>query len=237
MGLVELATARLRARQHANQETNDESSSFVSKDELNSFLNEDFASLYDKLVKAYPQEYNITKADLASVQPVIDQLEYNLPDDFYRLVSYTLQDGEDFFQPEIWQFHELGELLRAEYLNQGYTIRNLKYRLQNNTLVLRPPPKKSTWFAHMFYIPTFTPLVADDDEFDGVNGWEEWAIIKSAIKMKAKAKFDIGALTGLWQSVDERLNGLIKTRDQSQPQQMNDVMGTSEYRLSHRYGR
>lgn len=232
---VTLAEMMRRTRELANQETNSGADSLVSDKELRQRLNEALATLYDKLIAAYPQEHFVSSTTFSTV---VDQNSYDLPTDFYKLLAVVLQNGQVYAPVPIWRHEQLADLLRSQHMGRGNLIYNMFYRIVKDKLVLRPAPKV-VWTCHLHYIPAFQPFATDgsddSDTFDGVNGWEKWACLNAAIYCMQKEETDPSPLLTMLSMEDARLHEMISTRDQGQPECIVDVAGGSEYRLHRNF--
>lgn len=228
-----LLEMRNRVRVHADQRTNDETNSFISKTEMNTLLNAELSSLHDELILAYAEEYVVKTYSTEILQL---KSEYELPTDFYRLVNVRIFQGtNDLHSPDPWHFNDLPDLEMQELRGGGRCIRDIFCRLQENRLVLKPSPNNtSAWSLFVVYIPKFKPLVEDTDPYHGINGWEEWAILRTAMKCKAAEDGDVSTLQGLWGLEDAKIQKLKATRNQAKPRAVQDVRGASEYRTRWR---
>jgi hypothetical protein len=75
----------------------------------------------------------------------------------------------------------------------------------------------------LWYVPVFTPLVNDSDTFDGVNGWEEYAINLTAKKALVKEESDTSGVDSLLAQQNERLVSIAENRDAGEPQSVVDI--------------
>ena len=102
-------------------------------------------------------------------------------------------------------------------------ITNIRYRIVGGNLQFIPVPLNQNK-VQLWYIPTPTPLVADTDTFDFVNGGEEWVILDVAIKAKIKEESDTTALEQMLARETSRLESmLLPNRDSGSPQRIGDV--------------
>lgn len=62
---------------------------------------------------------------------------------------------------------------------------NVWYQIQGSNIKLIPPPP-SGYSIQINYVPTAPQLSAPDDYFNSQNGWEEWVVLKAAIKLLLK---------------------------------------------------
>lgn len=119
---------------------------------------------------------------------------YSLPSDFYKLISANL----------IVQDRE-------------FPLRKLDF-----TEIARSSPQNSG-VIRMHYVPFFTDLVNDIDEFDEFNGWGEYVVLDVAMKMMEKEETDTSQLVGRFAKMDERLKRMAKSRDLGQSHKIIDV--------------
>ena len=94
-------------------------------------------------------------------------------------------------------------------------------------IVLRPMPRSASWTLYMHYIPAMTEMTLGTHTFDGINGWEEFAVLDAAMKCSRKDN-DTETLALLKPSRDEqlvRLNRMAANRDQARPYHIQDTNG------------
>jgi hypothetical protein len=139
----------------------------------------------------------------------------------------------------------------ADYFHKSYDLTTVQgqdtyplpsdfYKLTgvDETISSRPCPLKKYEFAErgnyrpinrsgtpikLWYIPAFTKLALDTDTFDGINGWEEYAVIDTAIKMKDAEESDVSVLSGRLAKLGKRIEALAPSRDASAPSRIIDV--------------
>ena len=81
---ITLANLRTEVRRRADMET----SQFVKDAELNSYINQSIAELYDLLVQKFGNEYFFSTNTFNLVN---GQAAYNLPTDFLKLLAVDIQ--------------------------------------------------------------------------------------------------------------------------------------------------
>lgn len=220
--LVTLLDLKDRAREAADMEN----STFISDSELTKYINQSLQKLYDLLISAYGQEryYN---EEIISLTTNTDK--YDLPDDFYSLigVDLILSPNPDYKSNAItlepYMFQERNRYVNS-YLTADQvdgTIR-MRYRLKGDVIHLIPQPSGFN-SLRLHYIPVMEKLASDSDEFDGVNGWEEYAILDTAIKMMRKEEGDTSDLRADRADIENKLISMASDRDAGMPQRITDV--------------
>lgn len=176
---VSLEAMRLAARRRAGQESADPENAFASDPELDVVLNDWLHHVYRALVRArsnyYRAPFNITTASSQSLYP--------LPLAFLELISVDWQ----FSPTDIVPIYPYEEAERNQYRSRPGWLRNypIAYQLQNQSINFIPTPQ-SSFTVTINYVPVFTRLKDPTDVFDGVAGFEGFAICKAAAYLCAK---------------------------------------------------
>lgn len=184
---------------------------FVSDTEVDRLIDVHTAKLYDKLLKARGQEYYATES---TISIVAGTSRYNLPADFYELLSLTLE----------WSTGNHEDLEPFEFLERsGY--RNLLtwsrgsakgYRVRGSQVEFLPVPQSAVT-CRLQYVPAFTDFASDAATFDGVNGWERWIALSVAMDLRTIRKLPFGDLAQLLSVEDDRIDELAAQRDAMHP--------------------
>ena len=217
---VALSVLRTRARQRADQEN----SGFITDTELNYYLNGSLAELYDLLVSVYDDEYFATSY---SFNTIAQTETYALPAAHYKTLGLDLVLSSTQVIPlKKFVFGDRNKYKTALFNLQGSEL--CRYRLNGSNILLSPIPN-SVHSLKLWYIPSFTPLSADGDTFDGINGWEEYAIVDAAIKMKIKEDSGIQELSYQKASLLERILKMRQNRDAGEPGKIANVRRYGRY--------
>ncbi len=213
---VSLTDMRTRARRYADMEQ----SQFVTDAEVDAYLNDSLADLYDQLVAAYGEDYYMTSQVVTTIAGVAS---YTLPTAFYKLAGVVRVDQN--VSPE----RNLGTLNRWERQELFATDNSLdfnypRYRIVANTIQFSPPPAGGLTIR-VFYIPVSPLLVNGTDTFDGINGFEDWAVLDTAIKMGDKEEMDTSALRARKERIERRIMDMGANRDANEPARVADVSG------------
>ena len=217
---------RTRVRELANMETQ-AASGFVTDAELARRLNEALKGLYDMLVEARGQEYYIKDTTFTLVSGVND---YSLPLDFYEGASVVASNGSWSYQLRTWEMQELAALSSISAQTSG-SLWSLRYRYKgplsaagSNQITIYPTPSDA-FTVTVWYIPAMTELVLGTDTFNGVNGWEQWAVLTAAIDVLNKEESDTVALMTERAMVEARIRKLAGNQDAGRASRITDVRG------------
>jgi hypothetical protein len=200
-----------------------ENSGFIGNDELTGYINDSLSELYDLLITKYGEDY-YTKP-VPHEFPINGQQEfYSLPSDFYKLRGVDLNLGaKESISLKPFMFTERNRY----YNNNVYAfdrdgISRARYRIIGRKIWFIPSPTGNKTIQ-IWYIPLAPVLEDADDEFDAVNGWEEYIVIDTAIKMLAKEESDVTVLASQLVKITERINRAAHSRDAGRSQRVSDV--------------
>ena len=150
---MNLQQLRVASRQRADMVN----STFITDDELSSYINASYFELYDLLVQKYGNDYYVTQYSFSLVG---NQERYDLPEDFFKLLGVDLQigggpDGYVSLRP-----FNLAERNRYSTANvqTWIGVTNLRYRLSGNKLWFTPSPQTGQTIR-IWYIPRLRELV------------------------------------------------------------------------------
>ena len=205
MALVTLSSIKDQARQRADMVN----SKFFTEAELNNYVNQSVKELYDRLINAgefyYLQSYNV---------PVLIGTDtYSLPIDFYKLlgVDLVLDSNGNAVTLRPFQFEQRNAYLFTPTWNI-VGLSYLRYMVQGDTIKFVPQPS-SPQNIRIWYAPMTAELSADTDTFQGINGWEEYVIVDTAIKMLMKEESDPSAFMAQKQAMIQRIEEMKVMRD------------------------
>jgi len=211
MALVTLETLRTQAKQRSDLTK----SRFIDDAEWNNIINLVAAELYDLLVATAEDYYTIP----GSVTVDGNQDSVALPSNLYKLIGVDYLLGGLKTPMDRFMFRD-----RLSYQYQGF--QTLRYRLVGSTLYFTPRPPAQTF--DLWLVPKMEPLVNDTDTFDGVNGFEEYIILGSAIMALIKEESDPSGLMALQAAVKQRIIDMAPNRDQGLPERVTDVNTTTK---------
>ena len=155
-----------------------------------------------------------------------------LPTDFFKLL------GVDIYINGYWRTLEpLDWSRRGSYYNNlgvWSDSSNIVYSIEGPIIRLFPEPT-SSFPVKIWYIPYATVLVEDTDTFDGINGWEHYVVLDTAISMLAKEESDTRPLMAERAEIETLIDELSSTRDEGAPWRMERrYQGVSQMRSNWR---
>lgn len=211
---VTLQFLRDQARARADMQQ----SGFVEDAELDAYINGSAQELYDLLTTKF-EDYYIADQQLSAVSP---DFTVDVPANFYKLrgVDIKMSDGSwATAMPFTFQQRNALQNPLIFPLTEQTTI---MYRLRGNKIQFLGFTG-SPMTVRLWFVPTFTKLVAGTDVVDGVNGWEEYIIVDAAIKMMAKEESDPSVLLAQKAQMRERIENTAANRDAGAPERVTDT--------------
>lgn len=218
-----------RAQQRSDLETSG-GDSIVSIEEWRDLADEAVAELYDHLVDAFgPARYSRT----GNINTVAGTSDYDLATDFYRLVAppicHTAGTGSGVvnlrpFQPEAW----------ARLVEEGtatprvYQLHGAQHTLGAPAQIRLLPIPDKAYLVQVMYLPVCAGYwhgaeQPDEYTYDGIDGWEEIAVLWMAIRAVAKEERDTSLLERERDRMIARIQRQAGQVDLAQPQQIVDV--------------
>ena len=226
---VTRARIRENARLYADQRPGG-GSSFVTDPEYNRLINLALAELYDRLVAARGQEY-YEKED-TSLTTANGTAAYNLPTDFYQLLSVDLTWGTRLEPvPALEHVADRSKFNDAPW-DEGCSK---AFRLRSPVTPTDPssahriqffPTPTSAVPVVLRYVPTSPELTQDagvGGSWDGVNGWDRAVALRVAIEARAIEKVSASDLMTLYQAELDRIDEMAADRVASVAQRVRDV--------------
>lgn len=205
MSVQTLAQLRTAVRQRADMVN----STFITDAELNSYINNSIAELYDLILQKYGNDYFVSSSNISLV---VDQEAYNLPADFLKVLGVDLQiASNDWITLKPFMFAERNRYTSTS-LRGYYGASFYRYRLRGNQIIFNPVPNVTNT-VRVWYVPRPTTLTLDADTFDGYNGWEEFAIVDAAIKCLQKEESDVSVLLAQKKALETRIEEAAGNRD------------------------
>lgn len=223
-----LGMIRLAAQQRADRVN----STFVTPPEWNSYINQSYFELYDRLVTVFEDYYVATPA-VFSVSGTAGS--YPLPD---GTISFTNPSGNAFVAPAFYKLlgvdcglspnanawttlKKFDFIARNRFVFPNVTstflgVFNLQYRVLGNNIQFIPVPAGNQ-NIRIWYIPRLTQLVQDTDIMDGISGWTEYVIVDAAIKALQKEESDVSGLMAQKADLIKRIEESASNRDAGAP--------------------
>lgn len=238
-GQVSLGQLRLMAQQRADRVN----STFVTKSEWNSYINQSAFELYDLITTLFEDNY---VAQPILFQTTGSQDQYDLPNGanaflteagapitprpFYKLLGVDLGLA---LNSNAWvSLHKFNFISRNRYVFPNITanylgVFNLRYHLLGDKIAFIPTPSGAQ-YIRLWYIPRMIELLADTDVLDGVSGWSEYVVIDAAIKALQKEESDVTVLMLQKQAILDRIQSSAMNRDAGAPDTISNTRSNSE---------
>ncbi len=238
-GQLALGTVRLLAQQRADRVN----STFVTNAEWNSYINQSYFELYDRLVTIY-EDYFLAAPAAFTVSG--SQNFYPLPD---GTTSFTNTSGGTYAAPAFYKLlgvdcglglsnnawvtvKKFQFIARNRFIYPAVAATpmgpfNLQYRVMGSNIEFIPAPAGNQ-VMRLWYIPRLTQLVQDTDIMDGISGWTEIVIVDAAIKALQKEESDVSALFAQKEALIKRIEESASNRDAGQPDTISDTRGWAD---------
>lgn len=144
-----------------------------------------------------------------------------LPSDFFKLLGVDVQVNGYWKTLEPLDWSRRG----SYYNNLGFWAdsSNIVYSIEGPIIRLFPEPQFS-YPVRVWYVPYCTVMDKDTDYFDGINGWEHYVVLDTAISMLAKEESDTRPLMAERAEIESLIDELSSSRDEGAP-----------WRIEHRY--
>lgn len=189
MRTVTLQELMDRARQYADMQNNN----FITEPELKLYI-KNACTKYWNLINQLGQDYNLITSPTTLFESNVK--DYALPSDFLHVrgvdlaVSSSPQPNDIWLNVKPFQFAERNRFQGYPYFS-GFGISTyLRYRIKNNFISFDPYPQGYGSFR-IHYTPVMPDLLQPTDTIDGINGFEDYIVLKAAERMLAKEESDV----------------------------------------------
>lgn len=221
---VSLSLLRTRALQRANLESAVGFIDPTAGGELDDLINEGIAELWNLVRSAYGQDYYLKSATFStSATTDTYALGTIIPaGDFVALRGIDITFGNNIvLTAKPFMFSQRN---RYKWLPGWVYSQPIFYRLEGDNLVLMPTPA-GVFNVKIWYVPAPTKLVNSGDTFDGIAGFEEYAVLHAAIKMLRKDGNAEDAMPLQQDLATEKakIEALAHARDAENPERVVDV--------------
>jgi hypothetical protein len=204
----------------------------VTSANIRDYLNEALQGVYDELVAARGQEFFRKDYTLTTVP---NQPAYPLPSDFYELISVDILLSQNWTiaaKPYMESERNMFRWMPGWYYNTPVYYRLLGNPQNTGAAIVPPtinfiPYPPSSVPVVMHYYPIFNKFATDGSQdsyvFDGVNGWEAYAIwLATAMALEKLERDPTFALT-MAQDAKERIQAMASDRHAGNPERVQDV--------------
>ncbi len=207
----------LQLRTQVRERTGLESATYPTDAEINTMLNASGSEWWDILVSKF-NDYGLTKSSFNLVANQSDYLFASLSTpitDFYKLRGIDqLVSGSTGWQPmNKFELEESREYNRYPgYLSSSGTYPSLTYRVQGDGFELIPAPG-TNGTGRVWYIKQFPTMANDASTLAGYNGWEEYLVADTCIKVRAKLDLPTDVFERQKAGLMDRINAAAENLD------------------------
>lgn len=242
-GEMTLSQIRLASMQRADRVN----SNFVTLSEYTTFINLALFELYDLLVAADPDLFITTPAQftsdgttfvvnlpdgITSWQNGLNQTTGYIAPPFYRLygVDLALQNTTNAYVTiNKFNFVDRNRFVYPNTSSTIYGVFNLQYRLLGDTAtgkqqIMFIPTPSAGQGIRIWYVPRMTQLLQDTDTtIQGISGWMEYVIVRTAMYVLNKEESDTTNLQTELLFIKGRIEEMAANRDQGIPDKVSDT--------------
>ena len=242
--LVTLATLQTRVLQRAAMQYGAATNSIAGAStgqpngELVDVINEGIAALHQLICDVDGQPYYLESTTFNTVG---NQDTYGIGPgqpisitDFYKPKGFDITFGQNWLttaRPFMWKernrFKFLpgwvpGSMYMVYYRMMGKASGAASAALDAVKFIPQPP---GAYPVTMWYLPTPTVLANATDQFDGIMGFEEFAVLHAArdLLMRQEQLEHAQMLQGLLAAEEQRILGAIASRDADEPERVTDI--------------
>lgn len=199
---VTVGTITTRIREAADMENTD----FVTTTEIERGISADYAELYELLVESGLSFFRSTQ----TIETEADEdptSQYDLPADYYATVRVDHVPSANTYRPlQKVMPHELHLVDVNQTGVAGF------YEIVGSSLMLYPRPAGTQTYRHI-YIPAPPELSGPSTNVDGVAGWEEFLVLKGAIRCLQKEESSATHLERKLALITDRIEKARLNRD------------------------
>lgn len=219
---ITLADIKLRARQRADMVN----SEFVEDNELTNYINASLAELHDLLIEAYAEDYYMESlefaADGSQSYALPNGTNYSGAPKFYKLRGVDARAGQDTWTTvKRFNFNRRNTDQDSVASSMLY-YPGLEYRLVGSEVRFIRAPDPGTEIR-LWYYPQVTELVNGSDAYDDINGYSEYVVVDTAIKMLQKEESDVAVLMAQKEALRQRIMAAAANRDANEPEAVQDI--------------
>lgn len=197
-----------------------ENSTFVTDAEVTEYINQSIAEFQDLILDHEGAEFFMTST---TVTTAAGTASYSLPAAFYECHKVLVDlGGTQNYTLMPYDLDEHGEAKAGTSWGWFQGGPFPRYRIVGSNIYFSPIPT-GVFTVTVWYTPAATRLSAGGDTLDGVNGWEEWVVIDSAIKCLEKEESDVTFLFNQREKLEQRIARHASRRDKGGPTKIRNI--------------
>lgn len=198
-------------------ETVDEANAFITDANIEERGNANLRKVYLALVRARGHEYFRAYEDITTVS---GSSTYALNADMLEILSVSRQVGDEW-EP-LLDFNESERHDYDDWSSSRYGD-PIRFQLRGDNIELQPTPRTAQTIR-VSYVPSFLPITKGGGEtFDGVAGFEEWAVWDTVAEFQAKdsADWSLSMAKAKWWS--DEVEGMAGKRNAGMPKRIQRI--------------
>lgn len=238
-GEMSLKSIRDQARLRADRLN----SNFVTDSECNIYINQAMFELYDLLVTTFedyfigtPIQFNCDGNTFqfplpdgnTTYQNGINPNQTLVAPSLFKLtgVDLALNNATNaYVTVNKFNFIDRNRFVYPNTASTIYGVFNLQYRMLGNQIEFIPTPSAGQQIR-LWYIPRMTQLLQDTDTTtQGISGWIEYVIVRTAIYILAKEESDVSNLEQQLLFLKSRIEESASNRDAGSADTISDTRG------------
>lgn len=177
-------------------------------------LNAAYLELWDLVATTYGDHFVAGPTEFTLAGATDAGASYTLPADFYRLRGLDYLRGS---RPDGWE-----EVTPFAFAERNHPQDRRNYALQGAALIIRPVDWAQGTYR-IWYTPAPTLLSSDGDTVDArVAQWEDYIVVRAAIKAKDKEESDVSVLMAELEMFKQRIRA-VAPRDAGHPPRVVDT--------------
>src|SRR5574343_561292 len=206
---VTLDQLRTRVLDRVEFVTSSNGDGFVSRTELDGYINAVGSELHDLLVVRY--EDHLTSPFPTTFSLSGSSFTYSLPSDFFKLRGVDWDDGGTWVPLRRYNHQERGKWLTPSSNWDG--DRDRRFLIMGSYLTFVPQDDCSGGYR-FWYVPRWTDLSGSSQALPTVmEQWSEYIVVGAGIKCRAKEESDASALMAEKAELLRRIEAGAQNRD------------------------
>lgn len=227
MDLVTVSSIITRAQQASDQEN----SGYISPSEWLTYVNYGLRRMHDFIISASGDEYLLKSYTFALTS---NTAFYTLPADFLRERAFDLNVSPKPISMQRFQWRERNKYQWAQF-NWGAIGAAPMYALVGQQVVFYPAPTVQSAGITMWYFPTLQSTADGGTtwssgtvtntavQVDGVNGFEQLAVLYAALMAKTKENTDPTGIQAQIAEVKDWITNSVTRRNEGDPSYVGEV--------------
>jgi hypothetical protein len=191
------------------------------------YLSESCRSLVSKLITDYQETY---WAKVVSAFTTANIINTAIPADVWKVIFLRVTLGDTRDKIDLAAIDDIDN--EASSLGGWSEDQWPRCRLMSNSFYWTPIPR-AVHTVSVYYAATqlfkdagsaaIDNMTADTDTFDGIDGWEQWAILDTAVKLRSDEGKDISGLLVELDRRYEEISSAAADRMSSEPERIRDT--------------